>query len=401
VVTAPPVVIAEAVPVETSARQLQPALTDPIKVGILYSLSGTMAMTETSLKDVALMAIEELNAGGGVLGRKLEPVVVDPESNWPLFAEKARQLLQMYQVAVIFGCYTSVSRKSVLPTVEELDALLFYPAQFEGEEASNNVFYLGATPQQQAIPAVEYLMNGAGAGKKRWVLLGTDYVFPRQTNRVIREFLSRNGVADADILERYTPFGHDDYRSVVSDVKKFAQGTRTVVVSTLWGDSTSVFYGEFAKQRQKNQDLPVMALSVNEEDLRGVDVKPFVGHLAAWSYFASIESPENARFAARWKAYVNTNNLPDAPHRVTNDPMEATYLGVMLWARAVKQAGSIEVENVRQAMAGQVMRAPSGFDVRMDDRNHHLARPVFVGKIASDGQFSVVWKSAGPIRVVP
>ena len=283
--------------------------TGPIKVGILHSLSGTMAISETSLKDVALMALEEINAAGGLLGRKIEPVVVDPASNWPLFAEKARDLIQNQKVAVTFGCWTSVSRKSVLPVFEELNGLLFYPVQYEGEESSFNVFYTGAAPNQQAIPAVEYLMSKKGGAAKRWVLLGTDYVYPRTTNKILRYFLHSKGVADDDIMEKYTPFSHSDYQTIVADVKKFAAGKRTAVVSTINGDSNVPFYKELGNQGIKAEDIPVVAFSVGEEELRGIDTKPLVGHLAAWNYFMSIETPENKAFINQWMAYVKKNNL--------------------------------------------------------------------------------------------
>ena len=322
----------------------------PIKVGILHSLSGTMAISETSLKDVALMTIEEINDAGGVLGRKLEPVVVDPASNWPLFAEKARDLIQNQKVAVTFGCWTSVSRKSVLPVFEELNGLLFYPVQYEGEESSFNVFYTGAAPNQQAIPAVEYLMSKKGGGAKRFVLLGTDYVYPRTTNKILRYFLHSKGVADADIMEKYTPFGHSDYQTIVADIKKFAAGKRTAVISTINGDSNVPFYKELANQGLKASDIPVVAFSVGEEELRGIDTKPLVGHLAAWNYFESIDNPENKAFIDKWMAYVKKNNLPGGDKRVTNDPMEATYIGIHMWAQAVEQADSTNVDAVRQAI---------------------------------------------------
>jgi urea transport system substrate-binding protein len=372
--------------------------TGPIKVGILHSLSGTMAISETSLKDVALMAIEQINAEGGLLKRKIEPVVVDPASNWPLFAEKARELLQKEKVAATFGCWTSVSRKSVLPVFEELNGLLFYPVQYEGEESSYNVFYTGAAPNQQAIPAVEYLMSAQGGGAKKWVLLGTDYVYPRTTNKILRYFLTAKGVPDANIMETYTPFGHSDYQTIVSDVKKFAAGTRTAVVSTINGDSNVPFYKELANQGLKASDIPVVAFSVGEEELRGIDTKPLVGHLAAWNYFMSIETPENKKFIADWKAYVKAKNLPDGDKRVTNDPMEATYVGIRMWAQAVEQAGTTEVNAVRQAVGGQVVKSPSGFPMVMDAKNHHLHKPVFIAEVKADGQFQVVWKTEGPIR---
>jgi urea transport system substrate-binding protein len=372
--------------------------TGPIKVGILHSLSGTMAISETSLKDVALMTIEEINEKGGVLGRKLEPVVVDPASNWPLFAEKARDLIQNQKVAVTFGCWTSVSRKSVLPVYEELNGLLFYPVQYEGEESSFNVFYTGAAPNQQAIPAVEYLMSAKGGGAKRWVLLGTDYVYPQTTNKILQYFLKAKGVEEKDIMVRYTPFGHSDYQTIVADIKKFAQGKRTAVVSTINGDSNVPFYKELGNQGLKAEDIPVVAFSVGEEELRGIDTKPLVGHLAAWNYFMSIDNPANKEFVAKWKAYVKKHNLPEGDKRVTNDPMEATYIGIKMWAQAVEQARSTDVDAVRQAVGFQVVRAPSGFDIKMDAKNHHLHKPVFIGEIQADGQFKVVWKTEGPIQ---
>src|SRR5205823_1549554 len=277
---------------------------DTIKVGVLHSLSGTMAISETVLKDVALMTIDEINASGGLLGKKLEPVVVDPASNWPLFAEKARQLISQDKVAAVFGCWTSVSRKSVLPVFEELNGVLFYPVQYEGEELSKNVFYTGAAPNQQAIPAVEYLMSKEGGGAKRWVLLGTDYVYPRTTNKILRAFLKSKGVADKDIDEKYTPFGHSDYQTIVADVKKFAAGGKTAVVSTINGDSNVPFYKELGNQGLKATDVPVVAFSVGEEELRGVDTNPLVGHLAAWNYFMSIKAPANDAFIKKWSAYA-------------------------------------------------------------------------------------------------
>ena len=375
--------------------------TGPIRVGILHSLSGTMAISETSLKDVALMTIDKINAAGGVLKRKLEPVVVDPASNWPLFAEKARELIQKEQVAVVFGCWTSVSRKSVLPVFEELNGLLFYPVQYEGEESSYNVFYTGAAPNQQAIPAVEYLMSPKGGAAKRWVLLGTDYVYPRTTNKILRYFLKSKGVPDDGVMEKYTPFGHSDYQTIVSDIKKFASGARTAVVSTINGDSNVPFYKELANQGLKASDVPVVAFSVGEEELRGIDTKPLVGHLAAWNYFMSIDTPENQKFIAEFKAYAKAKNLPDADKRVTNDPMEATYVGIQMWAHAVEQAGTTDVNAVRQAVGYQVMRSPSGFNMSLDGKNHHLHKPVYIGEIKADGQFQVVWKTEGPIRAQP
>ncbi len=372
-----------------------------VKVGVLHSLSGTMAISETVLKDVALMAFDEINAKGGVMGYKIEPVVVDPASNWPLFAEKARQLLTQDKVAATFGCWTSVSRKSVLPVYEELNGLLFYPVQYEGEELSKNVFYTGAAPNQQAIPAVEYLMSKEGGGAKRWVLLGTDYVYPRTTNKILRAFLKSKGVDEKDIDEVYTPFGHSDYQTIVANIKKFAAGGKTAVVSTINGDSNVPFYKELGNQGLKATDVPVVAFSVGEEELRGVDTKPLVGHLAAWNYFMSLKNPVNDAFKAKWAAYAKAKKLPGADKPLTNDPMEATYIGIYMWKQAVEKAKTFDVDPVIAAVGGQTFAAPSGFTAMMDAKNHHLHKPVFIGEVKADGQFNVVWKSKGPIKAQP
>jgi urea transport system substrate-binding protein len=374
---------------------------DTIKVGVLHSLSGTMAISETVLKDVTLMTIDEINANGGVLGKKLEAVVVDPASNWPLFAEKARQLITQDKVSVVFGCWTSVSRKSVLPVFEELNGLLFYPVQYEGEELSKNVFYTGAAPNQQAIPAVEYLMSKEGGGAKRWILLGTDYVYPRTTNKILRAFLKSKGVADTDIDEKYTPFGHSDYQTIVADIKKFATGGKTAVVSTINGDSNVPFYKELGNQGLKATDVPVVAFSVGEEELRGVDANPLVGHLAAWNYFMSLKNPSNDAFKKQWAAYAKAKKLPGADKPLTNDPMEAAYVGMHMWKQAVEKAKSTDTDKVVAAMGGQKFNAPDGFEIKMDEKNHHLWKPVFIGEVQKDGQFNVVWKTKGPIRAQP
>ena len=375
---------------------------DTIKVGILHSLSGTMAISETALKETALMTIEEINAKGGVLGKKLEPVVVDPASDWPKFAEKARQLLSQDKVAVTFGCWTSVSRKSVLPVYKELNGLLFYPVQYEGEELEKNVFYTGAAPNQQAIPAVEYLMSKEGGSAKRFVLLGTDYVYPRTTNKILRAFLKSKGVAEADIMEEYTPFGHSDYQTIIAKIKKFAaEGKKTAVISTINGDSNVPFYKELGNAGLKAKDVPVVAFSVGEEELRGVDAKPLVGHLAAWNYFMSVKNPENDKFIKMYRDWAKKAKLPKADTVVTNDPMEATYVGIHMWAQAVEKAKSTDTDKVIAAMAGQTFNAPSGFTHKMDETNHHLHKPVFIGEIKADGQFNTVWKTKGPIRAQP
>ncbi len=376
---------------------------ETIKVGVLHSLSGTMAISETVLKDTVLMAIEEINAKGGVMGKKLEPVVVDPASNWPLFAERARQLITQDKVAVVFGCWTSVSRKSVLPVFEELNSLLFYPVQYEGEELSKNVFYTGAAPNQQAIPAVEYLMSKDGGSAKRFVLLGTDYVYPRTTNKILRAFLKSKGIPDSDIMEEYTPFGHSDYQTIIANVKKFAsEGKKTAVVSTINGDSNVPFYKELGNAGLKATDVPVVAFSVGEEELRGVDTKPLVGHLAAWNYFMSIKNPTNTEFTKKWADYAKAKGIAGHKDRpLTNDPMEATYIGINMWKQAVEKAKSTDTDKVIAAMAGQTFTAPSGIVSKMDEKNHHLHKSVFIGEVRADGQFDVVWKTPGPVKAQP
>ena len=377
------------------------AQSNTIKVGILHSLSGTMAISETALKDTALMTFEEINAKGGILGKKIEPVVVDPASNWPLFAEKARQLITQDKVVAVFGCWTSVSRKSVLPVFKELNNLLFYPVQYEGEELEKNVLYTGAAPNQQAIPATEYLMSKEGGGAKRFVLLGTDYVYPRTTNKILRAFLTSKGVKESDIDEKYTPFGHSDYQTIVADIKKFAAGGKTCVISTINGDSNVPFYKELGNQGLKAKDVPVVAFSVGEEELRGVDTKPLLGHLAAWNYFMSVKNPENEAFIKKYRAYAKAKNLPNADKVVTNDPMEATYVGIHMWKQAVEKVKTTDVDKVIEAMGGQKFKAPCGFELTMDKTNHHLHKPVMIGEIRGDGQFNVVYKTKGPVRAQP
>ncbi|OUR74073.1 urea ABC transporter substrate-binding protein [Arcobacter sp. 31_11_sub10_T18] len=358
---------------------------ETIKVGVLHSLSGTMAISETTLKDTVLMLIEEQNKKGGVLGKKLEAVVVDPASNWPLFAEKIRGLITKDKVDVTFGAWTSVSRKSVLPVVEELNGILFYPVQYEGEESSKNVFYTGASPNQQAIPAVDYLMNEVGA--KRWVLAGTDYVYPRTTNKILKAYLMAKGVKDSDIMVNYTPFGHSDWQSIVSDIKKFGStGVKTAVVSTINGDANVPFYKELGNQGINAEDIPVIAFSVGEEELAGIDTKPLVGHLAAWNYFQSAESDINEEFIATWKKYIKDDK------RVTNDPMEATYIGFKMWVKAVEKAGSTDTDAVTEAMIGiSTPNLTGGLATMMP--NHHLTKPVLIGEIQEDGQFETVWQT--------
>jgi len=361
-----------------------------IKVGILHSLSGTMAISETTLKDTMLMLIKEQNAKGGLLGKKLVPVVVDPASNWPLFAEKARELISKDHVDVIFGCWTSVSRKSVLPVIEELNGLLFYPVQFEGEESSKNVFYTGAAPNQQAIPAVDYLMNQVHV--KRWVLAGTDYVYPRTTNKILLAYLKSKGVKDSDIMVNYTPFGYSDWQSIVSDIKKFGSaGKKTAVVSTINGDANVPFYKELGNQGISAENIPVVAFSVGEEELSGMDTKPLVGHLAAWNYFESVKTPANKKFIKEWHDYIKN------PKRVTNDPMEAHYIGFNMWVNAVKKAGTTKTDAVEKAMIGIKYPNLTG-GMAVMNKNHYLSKPVLIGEIQDNGQFEVVWKTKGVVK---
>lgn len=374
--------------------------TEPIKVGVLHSLSGTMAISEVSLKDVVSMAVQEINAKGGVLGRQLKLVIVDPASNWDLFAEKAKQLLVQEKVAVVFGCWTSVSRKSVLPVFEEHNGLLFYPVQYEGEECSKNVFYTGAAVNQQAVPAVEYLMSKEGGSYKKFYLLGTDYVYPKTTNKILRAMLLAKKVPAANIMEEYTPFHHQDYQTIVGKIKKFAAGGGACIVSTINGDSNVPFYKEFANQGLRAEDAPIMAFSVAEDELRGMDKTALVGHLAAWNYYQSVDTPQNKQFVADFKAYCKKNNLPDGDKRVTDDPIEAAYLGVHVWKQAVEKAGTTEVNAVRKAVYGQKFLAPGG-EIMMDEANHHTHKPVLIGEIMKDGQIKVVWRSKGLVKPEP
>ena len=362
---------------------------DTIKVGVLHSLSGTLAISETTLKDVVLMLVDEQNKKGGLLGKQLEAVVVDPASDWPLFAEKARELISVEETDVIFGCWTSVSRKSVLPVFEELNGLLFYPVQYEGEESSKNVFYTGAAPNQQAIPAVNYLMEDLGV--ERWVLAGTDYVYPRTTNKILEQYLKDSGVAASDIMINYTPFGHADWQTIVSDIKKFgSEGKKTAVVSTINGDANVPFYKELGNQGISAEDIPVGAFSVGEEELSGIDTEPLVGHLAAWNYFMSADADVNYDFIEKWHAFIGNEE------RVTNDPMEAHYIGFNMWVQAVEKAGTTDVDAVRESMYGLTYPNLTGGTAVMNT-NHHLTKPVLIGEIQADGQFETVWQTPGGV----
>jgi urea transport system substrate-binding protein len=371
----------------TAAAATSASAQETIKVGILHSLSGTMAISETTLKDVMLMLIDEQNKKGGVLGKKLEAVVVDPASNWPLFAEKARELITKDKVSVVFGCWTSVSRKSVLPVFKELNSILFYPVQYEGEESERNVFYTGAAPNQQAIPAVDYLMKDEKV--QRWVLAGTDYVYPRTTNKILEAYLKAKGVKPEDIMINYTPFGHSDWQTIVADIKKFGSaGKKTAVVSTINGDANVPFYKELGNAGVKATDIPVVAFSVGEEELAGIDTKPLLGHLAAWNYFESVKTPENDEFTKKWKGYTKN------PKRVSNDPMEAHVIGFAMWVKAVEKAGTVDPDKVIEALPG--IKAPNltgGISEMLP--NHHITKPVFIGEVRADGQFDVVWKTPG------
>ena len=365
---------------------------DTIKIGVLHSLSGTMAISEAVLKDTVLMLIADQNKKGGLLGRKLEPIVVDPASDWDVFAQKARELLTTEKVAVVFGCWTSASRKSVLPIFEELNGLLFYPVQYEGEESSRNIFYTGAAPNQQAIPAIRYLMSKEGGEVRRWVLLGTDYVYPRTTNRILNAYLTAQGVPPDDIMTIYTPFGHSEWKEIVGKIKAFgSEGKKTAVISTINGDANTYFYKELVAQDVEASAIPVMAFSVGERELFGVNITHLIGHMAAWNYFHSIKSPENEAFVKMWADFTEQRD------KTTNDPMEATFIGFRMWAQAVAQAGTTDVNAVRQAMYGQRIKAPSGFEVVMNT-NHHLSKPVMIGKINSSGTFDVIWQSINPVR---
>ena len=371
----------------TAFAGLAQAADDTIKVGILHSLSGTMAISETTLKDTMLFLIDEQNKKGGVLGKMLEPVVVDPASDWPLFAEKARELISVNDVAAVFGCWTSVSRKSVLPVFKELNSILFYPVQYEGEESERNVFYTGAAPNQQAIPAVDYLMNEEGV--ERWVLAGTDYVYPRTTNKILEQYLLDKGVAPEDIMINYTPFGHSDWQTIVSDIKTFGSaGKKTAVVSTINGDANVPFYKELGNQGISAEDIPVVAFSVGEEELAGLDTGPLVGHLAAWNYFQSVDTPENEEFIDAWHEFIGNDD------RVTNDPMEAHYIGFNMWVKAVEAAGTTDSDAVIDALPGiAVPNLTGGLSAMMP--NHHITKPVLIGEIQDDGQFDVVSETPG------
>jgi urea transport system substrate-binding protein len=377
---------------------------ETVKVGVLHSLSGTMAISETSLKDALLFTFDEINKSGGVLGKMIEPVVVDPASNWPLFAEKARQLLEKDKVATVFGCWTSVSRKSVLPVFEQLNGLLFYPVQYEGEELSKNIFYTAEAVNQQAIPAVDYML---AEGKKKFYLLGSDYVYPRTTNKILKQYLKSKGIPESDIEEIYTPFGHTDYQTIVAAVKKFAAGGKACIISTLNGDTNVPFFKEFANAGLTSENCPVVSFSISEDEFRGLPAKELVGHLGCWTYFMSLKTPENAKFVKDFLTWIKAPKVTgvdyqvsgiDPKGRVTCSPMNLSRMGVYLWKQAVEKAGSFEVDKVREAMYDQKFKGPAG-EVTMQ-KNHHLINPVFIGETLATGQFKVI-KSLGAVPGEP
>jgi urea transport system substrate-binding protein len=346
-----------------------------IRLGILHSLSGTMAISEKPLQQLLVMLTRERNAAGGLLGRPLEPVILNPRSDWPTYARQAGELIAERKVAAIFGCWTSSSRKEVLPVVEKAGGLLFYPVQYEGQEQSQNIFYTGATPAQQALPAAEYLLE---SGRRRFMLIGTDYVYPRTTNAILKRFLAAKGIAEKDIEEIYTDFGHRDWKAIVSRIAAGRAG-KLAVISTINGDANVYFYRELARQGIAANDVPVMAFSIGEAELETLPVKAMEGHLVAWNYLQSLTTTENARFLDAWRRYTGN------PVAVTNDPMEATWIGFHLWCAAVEAAGSTEPAAVTAALGGLSVTAPSGFTVEMDKVNHHLHKPVVIGRIAGGG----------------
>ena len=379
------------------------AAEDTVKVGVLHSLSGTMAISETSLRDVLLFAFDEINAKGGVLGKKIEPVVVDGASNWPLFAEKAKQLLEVDKVSVVFGCWTSVSRKSVLPVFEKDNGLLFYPVQYEGEEMSKNIFYTAEAVNQQAIPAVDYLLE---QGRKKFYLIGTDYVYPQTTNLVLLEYLQSKGIPLENIggglrkdeagkvisAGKYTPFGHTDYQQIVAEIKQFAATGDACVINTINGDSNVPFFKEFAASGLTADDCPVASLSLSEDELRSLPTKDLVGQLGCWAYFMSIDSPANAKFKSDFFTWLKTATVPgiEKENRVTCSPMVLSYDGVYLWKAAVEKAGSFDVDKVRKVLeSGKItFEGPNGLNTV--DPNHHTTKNVYIGETKANGQFKIV-----------
>ncbi|MBC8179064.1 MAG: urea ABC transporter substrate-binding protein [Desulfobacteraceae bacterium] len=376
------------------------ATEDTVKIGVLHSLTGTMAISETSLRDAVLMAVDEINARGGVLGKRIEPVVVDPASDWDLFPKKAKELLVKEKVLVVFGCWTSISRKKVLPVFEKQNGLLFYPVQYEGQEMSPNIIYTGATPNQQLIPAAEFLLSDDGGNRKKFFLLGTDYVFPRTANRILKGFLLAKGIPEENIMEEYYPFEHKNYKAVIDRIAKFAEEGDACVLSTLNGNTNVFFYDQFEKKGLRADDCPIMAFSIAEDELRNMDTKNLVGHLCAWNYYQSLDSPENRKFVSNFKKYCKEKGLPGGNKRVTDDPIEAAYFGVHVWKDACEKAGSFDVDKVIPAIMGLEFDAPGGRK-KMHPKNHHTYKPVYVGEIRSDGQFDIIWEAGGLVEPKP
>ncbi len=393
------------VPAAIAALGLSAAIApaqDTVKVGVLHSLSGTMAISETSLRDILLFTFDEINAAGGVLGKKIEPVVVDGASNWPLFAEKAKELLEVEKVSVTFGCWTSVARKSVLPVYEQNNGLLFYPVQYEGEEMSPNIFYTAEAVNQQATPAVDYMLE---EGKKKFYLIGSDYVYPQTTNLILLEYLLSKGVplenigggftkdAEGNIISagKYTPFGHTDYQQIVSEIKQFAASGDACVINTLNGDTNVPFFKEYAAAGLDAESCPVVSFSVSEDEFRGLPASQLVGQLGCWTYFQSIQSPANEKFVASFQEWLSKSDVPGIVKegRVTCSPMVLSYNGVYLWKAAVEKAGSFEVEKVVEALKSGIEFDGPGGTVKTQ-ANHHLTKNVFIGETRADGQFKIL-----------
>ncbi|MCL5779631.1 MAG: urea ABC transporter substrate-binding protein [Firmicutes bacterium] len=358
---------------------------DTIKVGILHSLSGTMAISEVSVKDAEMMAIEEINASGGLLGKKIEPIIEDGASDWPKFAEKAKKLLQNDKVATVFGCWTSASRKAVLPVFEANNGLLWYPVQYEGMEASPNIFYTGAAPNQQIVPAVEWLLQNKG---KKFFLLGSDYVFPRTANKIIKAQLKAMG--GELIAEEYTPLGHTDYSTIINKIKA---AKPDVVFNTLNGDSNVAFFKQLKDAGITSKDLTTCSVSVAEEEIRGIGAENMKGHLVSWNYYQTTDTPENKEFVKKYKEKYGQN-------RVTADPIEAAYIQVHLWAEAVKKAGTTDVDKVREAAKGLEYRAPEGL-VKIEAENQHLWKPVRIGEVQEDGLIKEIWSTKEAVKPDP
>ncbi len=373
---------------------------EPIRVGILHSLTGTMAQSETPLKNVALMTIDQINAQGGVLGRPLEGVVVDPGSDWDRYTELADELLSKEGIDVLFGCWTSVSRKATIPALERNGGLLFYPVQYEGEERHPQIFYMGAAPNQQAIPAAEYLLRPSGGSFTQFALLGTDYIYPRTSNTILRNFLLSRGIHPDDIIEIYTPFGHADFSAELSQIRDFAgQNPHVAIISTVNGDANNALYSSFQNAVMSAENFPIIAFSVGETELQSVEPQAAAGHLASWNYFMSLKSKSNIAFIDQYRSWLSSN-MPhiDAKTAVVNDPMEATYIGIHLWRQAVELAGTTDPLSVEEQMGNLRFQAPSGYEIRVDPKNHHLYKPVFLGRANTSGQFDIIWRSPSPLK---